>query len=220
MATRQSYLPTKDSELATWSENFVRQVEDNAAAWDIPSAEVADLRTAVSDYLNLYSQTDSPSRTSITVAEKNAARSILILRIRGMTDFRLRNPIITSAQRIALGLKVRDTIITPIPIPVSRPEMYIEVLDVRRLSVIFRDQGSSTKAKPYGVNGAVVHFDVRDTAPHEPEELTRSVLATRTPYTLKFTEAERGKTVYIALCWQNEKGAKGPYSEIESAIIP
>jgi hypothetical protein len=46
------------------------------------------------------------------------------------------------------------------------------------------------------------------------------VLATRTPHILEFTEEERGKTVYVAICWQNEKGEKGPWSEIESAIVP
>jgi hypothetical protein len=29
-----------------------------------------------------------------------------------------------------------------------------------------------------------------------------------------------GKTVYIAIYWQNEKGEKDPWSEIESAIVP
>jgi hypothetical protein len=51
-------------------------------------------------------------------------------------------------------------------------------------------------------------------------DLTRSVLATRTPHILEFTEEERGKTVYVAICWQNEKGEKGPWSEMESAIVP
>jgi hypothetical protein len=35
-----------------------------------------------------------------------------------------------------------------------------------------------------------------------------------------FTESERGKHVYIALAWQNEKGQKGPFSHIEGAFIP
>jgi hypothetical protein len=51
-------------------------------------------------------------------------------------------------------------------------------------------------------------------------ELTNSVLATRTPHILEFTELDRGKTVYIAMRWQNKKGHKGPPSEIQSAIIP
>jgi hypothetical protein len=80
--------------------------------------------------------------------------------------------------------------------------------------------GSKSNAKPYGVNGAVIVYAVLDAPPADVSALTRSVLATRTPHILEFTEEERGKTVYVAICWQNEKGEKGPWSEIESAIVP
>jgi hypothetical protein len=80
--------------------------------------------------------------------------------------------------------------------------------------------GSDSKAKPYGVNGAVIIYAVLDAPPADHSALTSSVLATRTPHILEFTEEERGKTVYVAICWQNEKGQKGPWSEIESAIVP
>jgi hypothetical protein len=36
----------------------------------------------------------------------------------------------------------------------------------------------------------------------------------------EFTGEERCKTVYIAICWQNEKGERGHCSEIETAIVP
>jgi len=45
-------------------------------------------------------------------------------------------------------------------------------------------------------------------------------MASRTPFTLHFEETERGKTVYVALCWQNERGITGAWSEFKSAIIP
>jgi hypothetical protein len=45
-------------------------------------------------------------------------------------------------------------------------------------------------------------------------------LRTRTPHVLEFTEPQRGQTVYLALRWQNEKGEKGPWSEIQSTVIP
>jgi hypothetical protein len=61
---------------------------------------------------------------------------------------------------------------------------------------------------------------IRNTPPEDTGDLTHSVLAIRTPHTMEFFEEERGKTVYIAIQWQNEKGEKGPWSEIESVIIP
>jgi hypothetical protein len=35
-----------------------------------------------------------------------------------------------------------------------------------------------------------------------------------------YSETERGKPVYYAGRWQNEKGEKGPWGDIVSAIIP
>jgi hypothetical protein len=214
------YIPQKDSELVAWSSNFTTVVAANASAWGIPPDEVAALRTAYDLFAALQKQADSPAKTSIIVAEKNAAREALEAKIRGMVGFRLKNPIITDAQRIALGLHVHDTKPSNIPAPTSRPEIDIDVIDFRRLKVVFHDMGSESKAKPYGVNGAVIVYAVLDAPPADPNALTRSVLATRTPHTLEFTEEERGKTVYVAICWQNEKGEKGPWSEIESAIVP
>jgi hypothetical protein len=45
-------------------------------------------------------------------------------------------------------------------------------------------------------------------------------MASRTPHLLQFPENLRGKTVYIAGCWQNERGILGAWSDIQSAVIP
>jgi hypothetical protein len=216
----RDYIPRKDAELAAWSSNFNTQIELNAAAWGIPTGEVSALQSAVGAFFLLQQEADSPARTSVIVARKDAARTTLVKVIRAMVNFRLQNPIITDAQRIALGLHVHDTQPTPVPVPVTRPELDIDVLDVRRLKVSFHDQGSESKGKPYGMNGAVIVYAVLDTPPADPDALSHSVLATRTPHTLEFTEEERGKRVYLAICWANEKGQRGPWSEIESAIVP
>jgi hypothetical protein len=50
--------------------------------------------------------------------------------------------------------------------------------------------------------------------------LIRSAFDTRTPFTLEFEGHERGKTVYFCLCWENTRGEKGHWSEIQSAVIP
>jgi len=45
-------------------------------------------------------------------------------------------------------------------------------------------------------------------------------MASRTPHALGFSEAEHSKTVYVAAAWQNARGILGPWSEIQSAIVP
>jgi hypothetical protein len=214
------YIPRKDSELVPWSANFNSKVAANASRWGIPPEEVADLQNACDVFVSLHAKADSPDSTTVIVAQKNAARKKYVALVRAMAGFRLKNPIITDAERLDMGLHVRDTTRTTIDVPKTRPEFAIEVVDFRRLKASFHDQGSKSKAKPYGVDGVVFIYAVLDAPPADHNALTRSVMATRTPHIFEFTEEERGKTVYMAACWQNEKGRKGPWSEIVSAIVP
>ena len=216
----KDYIPKKDSELASWSANFTAGVTSNAQAWEITSQELASLQTANTTFAALHAQADSPAKNSIIVAEKNTARKVLIAEIRALVNFRLRNPIITNAQRIALGLNVKDTTVSNIPVPTTRPELSIEVLDYRRLKIVFHEYGTTSKAKPHGMSGAFIVYGVLSAAPSTIADLNRSLLATKTPHVLEFNEDERGKHLYVAICWQNTKGEKGPWSEIEQAIIP
>ncbi|MDR2811286.1 MAG: hypothetical protein LBB84_12165 [Tannerellaceae bacterium] len=220
MNKKMDYIPEKDSALALWSANFTAGVAANAATWSIPESEVIALKTAEAAFIELEKQAYGPTRNSVIVSEKNAARKTLEGEIRRLTGFRLKNPIITNADRIELGLHVRNTKPSNIPAPKSHPEFSIDLLDFRRLKIRYKNMDSESRAKPYGVNGAVIAYDVLDVPPVRPTALSRTLLATRTPHTLEFVEEERGKTVYVAVCWQNEKGEKGPWSRIERAIVP
>ncbi|MDR2809489.1 MAG: hypothetical protein LBB84_02890 [Tannerellaceae bacterium] len=214
------YIPRKDTELLLWGENFCTRVADNATDWGIPTAEVTALQAAQTAFAEILPAASGPLADSVTIERKNEARHALVEKIRGMAAFRLQNPILTNADRLLLGLHVHDTKPTTIPVPTTRPNFELKVTDVRRIAVHFHDQDSAGRARPYGVNGAVVYYDVLDAPPPHPDALSRSLLATHTPYTLEFVEEERGKAVYVALRWQNEKGQKGPWSEIESTVVP
>ncbi|MDR1865999.1 MAG: hypothetical protein LBR08_10565 [Bacteroidales bacterium] len=220
MAHTIDYLPQKESKLVIWGDNFAKQVTLNATAWEIPASDVAELQTALDNFKTLYEQADSPQKNSIIVAEKNTAKKAFKDKVRELANFRLKNPVITDAQRVATGLRVRDAKPTRISVPNTRPRLNLGVVDIRELSVRIRDTGSSRRARPYGVIGAVLAMAVLDAPPTSIDRLTRTALVTRTPYTLKFTEEERGKTVYAAACWQNERGERGHFSEIVSAVIP
>jgi hypothetical protein len=216
----RDYIPRRDSELVAWSSNFTSVVSSNATSWDIAPEELSNLQNASSAFASLVATAESPARTPVIIAEKDAARKELVKEIRGLVSFRLKNPVITDAQRVSMGLHVRDSAYSAIHVPTTRPELDIDVFDVRRLKVKFREMGSDSKAKPYGINGALIVYAVLDVPPVRIEELTSGVLATRTPHVIQFDEDKRGKTVYVAICWQNRKGENGPWSDIEKAIVP
>jgi hypothetical protein len=209
-----------EDEIVDWGENFVPQVVANAATLQIPAQEATDLQTTFTTFKGLHAQAKSPTRNPIITAEKNAAKDEFLRLVREMINFRFANPIITDAIRIQYGLHVKDTVHTPHGVPTTRPDFTLSNKDFRRLNVDFHDQGTTSKAKPYGISGAVISWSVLDHPPADGGELTKAILATRTPHTLEFTEEERGQTVYVALQWQNNKGQKGPWSEILWAIVP
>ncbi|MDR2447257.1 MAG: hypothetical protein LBD58_08230 [Treponema sp.] len=220
MTEHQGYLPQDEAGLVDWGDNFVDKVDKNAVAWEIPQAEADDLKTKLAAFKTLRAQCAGPDRTKTLVAEKNEAKNNFRAAVRTMVKFRFANPIITDAIRVQCGLPPKDHTRTAIGVPTTRPEFDLKVKDIRQIAVDFWDQGATSKAKPYGTNGAVISWGIFDRAPADSRELNKSTLATRTPFTLEFAEEERGKTVYIALQWQNESGKRGRSSEMLSTIIP
>jgi hypothetical protein len=50
--------------------------------------------------------------------------------------------------------------------------------------------------------------------------LRNAVFSRKTSHIYDYTEAERGKKVFYAACYENSKGEPGPWSDIIEAIIP
>jgi hypothetical protein len=213
-------IPRKDAEVAPWGDNFVTQLTANAQQWGIPSEEITDLKTELTSYKTYLAVVESPARTKIAVAQKNATRARFEEKARTMINFRLKNPVITDSQLTALGVHVPDRSPSRISDPKTRPEHWLEVLDVRRISVHFQDQNADNKAKPYGTDGAVVAFVVLDEPATDIDQLTHTELATRTPHVIQLADKDRKKILSVAVCWQSMRGVKGPWSEILSTVVP
>jgi hypothetical protein len=216
---RSGYIPGKNAEVVEWGNHFVQYIADHSVAWEIPGEEITELQAAQTEFNLWQAVAAGANRTKVIVEKRDTAKKVLEENIRYMVNFRLKNRAVTNADRIAMGLPVRNSVRTPIPDPTTRPVAEMIGNGIRSVQVKFHDEASSTRAKPYGIDGAVILYAVRDTPPKDLADLTHSVLATRTPYTLTFTEAQRGQWVYAALCWQNKKGVKGPCSEIYHCVI-
>jgi hypothetical protein len=215
-------IPRDNNGIRSWAHSFIALCDTNKTVWGIPTDTVTTLHTLWDNYDAALAKAlapDTHSKPATTAKEeaKKTLRDALIVFVAKYID---NNDIITIPIREQLGLPVKDRKHTSIPTPTTYPEFFIKVKDIRTLEIHFKPVGSVNRGRPYGYNGAIICFAVLESPPKDINELTHSLLATRTPYTLTFTEAERGKHVYIALFWENEKGEKGPYSQIEEAIIP
>jgi hypothetical protein len=226
MARRQGFIPTSHLKYDNFYKNIreylVLVCDSKPPQWThIPQDERETLDNAYEDWYAAYTPTLKPHTAAATAAAGAAyLRSKKVLSRFIQVWFRGFPDVVTADHLLNMEIPPIDDTPTPIGRPETRPVFHIEVRNTRLLAVHFQDEASESRAIPYGMNGAVVFWALRETPPVRPEELSESHLATRTPYLLRFGEEDRGKTVYVALLWQNESGEKGDFTEIESAIVP
>jgi hypothetical protein len=99
--------------------------------------------------------------------------------------------------------------------------LFVDTGTRRRLVITYRDEGSKRRGKPAGVHGIEVRWAILDTPPVHISELAHSSFDTNPPLTIDFEEDQRGKRVYLAGRWEiSREGEKGPFGDIEEAVIP
>jgi hypothetical protein len=218
-----NYLPSSDHNLLSFSQVFITYTTTKAVSWEIVAAIVTALTAKVTAFQDALTVTDGP-HTIVDTTRKNNAKKELETAMRDFINEYIRyNHIVTDEDRRALGMKIPDKRRTPVPIPTGIVEFFIRVLAIARLAVIYQDSGAQNRAKPYGVQGAEIRVgitEIGDPPITDPEKLTRSEFSTRTPHTLTFSAEDSGKRAYIAMRWENTRGEKGPWSPIQSAVIP
>jgi hypothetical protein len=121
---------------------------------------------------------------------------------------------------IEFGLKPRDTVRTEHHKVPELVEFELMLCSIRKIIVNFWIKGSASKTKPEGYDGVVLVWDMLDAPPERPTDFAGHTMANRTPHIIKFDETESGKTVYIALCLQDERGIRGVCSKAQSTVVP
>jgi hypothetical protein len=159
------------------------------------------------------------TRTPLITFEKNESRRFYEPLLRQLIGILRYSTLVTDDDRRAMGIYI-DPSHHPNPEPDTTVEFEIDTGVIRCLSVRFHDAGSTSRAKPHGVHGAEIRWAILAAPPQKVDDLTNSAFDTRSPYTFRFEENQRGQTVFFCLRWENTTGQKGPWSEIVSAIIP
>jgi hypothetical protein len=215
-------IPTTDAAFNAKQQLVVTKVIARSSDWKINDGY---LNSTVIPAKNLWETKYAAwqqlaSRTPIVTAQKNDAKAAYLAVFRPLVAQLLSNPFVTQQDLDSMELQRSGGSHTPVPVPVSFPEAKADSSVPRRVTLNFVDSVTGKRAKPHGVAGAVVRYGVLPTPPIDVNELTNTVLDTVSPCHLDFTEAQRGSRVYYCLAWQNTRGEKGPWSQIEMAIIP
>lgn len=210
------YIPLPDADFRSWAKNYVRR----AADLQLPGPIVTELQALEDDWSIRYADhLRKQDEAKAATVGKDTARAELTAKIRESAAQVQANPDVSDEQKRNAGLPVYKTGRSPAPVPATRP--VVEVDTSQRLShvVHFRDEGSTSKAKPKGVQAAEIWCKIGDAPPADESELHFMGLDTRTPYLAHFDFADAGKTAYYMVRWINTRQEHGPWSETVAATI-
>lgn len=211
-----SYLPSREADLVTWSNNFNTLINVDPVAYGLDIGQAAAY-TALHDAFVSAFQTanDNSTRTPSAVVTKNDAKEALIEGpggIRELVTIIQGNPTTTDTQRSDLEITIRDTEPTPVPVPGNPPE--IDVIEVygRKVTLRLRDVKNPTKrGKPDGVIGATILSFIGETPPTSAGAWQLEGSTGRTTYTVEFPETVApGTKVWLTAFWYNPRSQSGP----------
>jgi hypothetical protein len=222
---RGDYVPRPDALFDPFFKNIVdyvveRTAKDIAPWMHIVWEDRVALEESYERWRAAYAVTLDPC-TPVQRKEKTRVRKAEERVLREFVNMYLRHRPVTDADRDAMGIPNHDATRTDhIEVP-ETVDFVLHLRDIREIIIEFWIKGAAHKAKPDGYDGAVIIWAVGD-APfaHIDDIKGDHEMASRTPHALRFTDDQRGKTVSIALCWQNGRGLRGAWSEIKSAVIP
>jgi hypothetical protein len=220
MIKNRNFLPTNHGKFDLFFWNIIQYMDEKSAEWKhIPKEAQDGIIAEYSVWNYAYDLTLKPHTPLETLGKQNAYKKTAKY-LRGFINQYLRHPPVTDLDRLAMGIPSPGPIHASNDPPAEEVDFLFKLIKIRKLEVHFRVEGASNKAKPMGYIGAIIAYDILDISPSLHTELTRQITVTRTPYTLEFDEADRGKTVYVAMRWQNRKGQNGAWTVIRTAVIP
>lgn len=217
-----SYVPTKDADLDAWATNFDVTITAAPADYGLIAGQATAfnvLRTAYT--AALLAATNPATRTSVTVAAKDAARNAMVANARQLAMIARQYPAITDELLATAGLTVPDTVPSPIPAPTSQP--VLSQFASSPLQLVLRTKDSiltNPRARPQGVTGLMLWMKVGTPAPASVADCQFVGLFGRTPLTVDFDPADGGKPATFIAKWTNAKGQVGPESAMVAITIP
>jgi len=230
------WLPKRRTDQLAMAKNWAAILVVKATAWGIDNADVTSLNSKVNAAQEALNLAMSGNRSQVVTAQVNTAFAALISFMRNMKNRKFFVPPLNAVDLASLGLRPRDTIITPIPDPTGQAEADVMYPGPHLLRLVMKPLAGTT-LDPRADHGYRIYYGVLPpggatmeaaTGPLrylvkpvvEGSELPHSLFTRRRRELFEFPETDSGMTAYFAIRFENAKGGKGPWGPVFSAVIP
>ena len=216
-----SYIPAKEADFIAWSENLLTVAAARAGEWSLPQAKLAELRTLHNEAAALHQLCQTAGFTKLDMQAKNEKKQLLKQEEEVFVRNNLQNnDAMTDNGREALRIPIYDRIPSARPAPDTVPDVETETPNPRVVRIKFRGLNAARWGKPEHIDRFECAWLISEAPPALIEDLVHTAFASRSPLDLTFSEDQRGQRVHFACRWESGVGKTGPWSEIQTVIIP
>lgn len=216
----RDWVPTRESRLVTFSAHFAQQISASPESYGLTADEASEFAALNDAWVNAYTAANrNATRTPMAIVAKDDARDAMLPMLRQLGMFIQRRPQTTNDQRVRLGLRIHSTNHTPIGPPQTAPALNILSVLGQTVKIDLRDrQNQSRRGKPFGVAGAIIYSRHADDASNDMRNWNTLGNYTRPYVRLTFPSAlyPAGSKVWLAACWYNPRGQRGPVGNFAS----
>lgn len=215
------YIPQTDAGFDDWLSNFSVKITAAPATYGLVAGDATAIAAQFTAWHAAYVAAITPAtRTSVTVAAKDSARSTALAVVRPYAQQISVNSGVLPSNKVAVGVNPRTTIPAPVPVPSSSPVMSIDAIGVLTMDVRFQDPDAPmSRAKPFGATAVQVAVNVGVAAITDPALASFYAAFTKIPMRIDFQSGNAGKVATFFARWQNRKGEVGPWSSPVSANV-
>lgn len=219
------YLPQTDAGLAAWALNFSTLITAAPASYGLVAGDAVAIAAVQNAYaLALVTATDPSTRTSATIAAKDAAKAAMLAVVRPYAVTISLDAGVPNEDKVAVGVTVRSGSPTPIPAPVVAPVIALQSAIPLVQTLQIRPVGSTSKAKPAGCISIEIARSVGTVAATDPAQLEIVGQYGKTPLAQSFTSGDQGKLVTYAARYRTRSGPAGvsqagPWSALATFVV-
>lgn len=221
MATTD-FLPTREAELVTWSNNFNTRIGATPTTFGLTAAQATTYNGLNDAFVAAYdAATNDGTNSKSAIVTKNDAKALLIANARVLAGIIQKFPGTTNTMRSELGLTVKDVEPTPIPPPSNAPSILIKSVSGNTVRIRLVDpQNPTRRGRPAGVDGLAVFSFVGENAPTTEGAWKFEGNTTRTTVNVIFpSTTPAGSKVWFTAFYFNNRKQSGPPSTSVSTNI-
>lgn len=205
------YLPPADPAFDAWSQNFSALITAIPTDYGLVAGDATAIAAVVDPFHTAYLLAINPAtRTAVTIADKDAARTAAEPVLRAYAQQISRNPAVSNMDKTAVGVNLPNSARPAIPQPTTQPQLSL-VSSIHNLQTIaYKDSATpTTKAKPFGAIGIDLRVSISLTPAASPDDVPPFATLTKSPANIGMQSGDAGKTARYWGRWSTRSGPGG-----------